>query len=128
MEPGLSEFRKKRELHVRQLEDLNKKARMVVDRIDKLNDDVEKLRQQWGEIEREKEALLGTSARYERKMMEQEKVVRKDDKKAKKYHDYLMLAEEVLVLEDSSDDEDAMRPVFDWGAHGHGGRGSQGAL
>lgn len=127
VEPGLTEFRKQRELHVRQLEDLNKKARMVVDRIDKLNDDVEKLRQQWGDIEREKEALLSTTARYERKMMEQEKKVREDDKKAKKYHDYLMLEDEVLVLEDSSDDEDERRPVFDWGAQGHGGRGSQGA-
>jgi hypothetical protein len=121
VEPGLTEFRKTRELHVRQLQDLNKKALMVSNRIDKLNDDVEQLRQQWGDMEREKAALLTSSERYEQKTIKQERRVHKDDKKAKKYHDYLTLAEEVLMLEDSDDEEDEDRPVFDWGAFGHGG-------
>jgi hypothetical protein len=121
VEPGLTEFRKQRELHVRQLQDLNKKALMVSNRIDKLNDDVEQLRQQWGDMEREKATLLVSSERYEQRTIKQERRVHKDDKKAKKYHDYLTLAEEVLMLEDSDDEEDEDRPVFDWGAAGHGG-------
>ena len=121
VEPGLTEFRKQRELHVRQLQDLNKKALMVSNRIDKLNDDVEQLRQQWGDMEREKATLLVSSERYEQRTIKQERRVHKDDKKAKKYHDYLTLAEEVSMLEDSDDEEDEDRPVFDWGAAGHGG-------
>jgi uncharacterized coiled-coil DUF342 family protein len=121
VEPGLTEFRKQRDLHVRQLQDLNKKALMVSNRIDKLNDDVEQLRAQWGDMEREKAGLLTSSERYEQKTIKQEKRVHKDDKKAKKYHDYLTLAEEVLMLEDSDDEDEEERPVFDWGASGHGG-------
>jgi len=121
VEPGLGEFRKQRELHVRQLQDLNKKSLMVSNRIDKLNDDVEQLRQQWGDMEREKAALLTSSERYEQKTIKQEQIVHKDDVKAKKYHDYLTLSEEVLMLDDSDDEEDEGRPVFDWGTFGHGG-------
>ena len=127
VEPGLTEFRKQRDLHVRQLQDLNKKALMVSNRIDKLNDDVEQLRQQWGEMEREKAALLTSSELYEQKTIKQEKRVHKDDKKAKKYHDYLTLAEEVLMLDDSDDEDEEDRPVFDWGASGHGGNAGAGA-
>jgi len=121
VEPGLSEFRKQRDLHIRQLQDLNKKSLMVSNRIDKLNDDVEKLRQQWGNMEREKAALLTSSERYEQKTIKQERRVHKDDVKAKKYHDYLTLVEEVLMLDDSEDEEDEDRPVFDWGTFGHAG-------
>jgi uncharacterized coiled-coil DUF342 family protein len=121
VEPGLTEFRKQRELHVRQLQDLNKKALMVNNRIDKLNDDVEQLRQQWGDMERKKAALLTSSERYEQKAIKQERRVHRDDVKAKKYHDYLTLAEEVLMLDDSDEEDDEDRPVFDWGAFGHGG-------
>lgn len=97
---------------------------MVSNRIDKISDDVEKLRLQWGELEREKAALLGSSERYEAKLMEQEKRVHKDDVRAKRYHDYLTLVEEVLVLDDDEDDEDdgdGGRMMFDWGSGGHGG-------
>lgn len=121
VEPGLTEFRKERDLHVRQLKDLNKKALMVSNRIDKLNDDVEKLRQQWGDMEREKAALLTSSERYEQRTIKQEMVVHRDDVKAKKYHDYLTLVEDVLILEDSEDEEEEERPMFDWGTFGHVG-------
>lgn len=95
---------------------------MVNSRIDKINDDVEKLRQQWGNLEREKAGLLVTSERYEQMTEKQEAVVRKDDATGVKYHAYLTLNSEVLVLDDDEEeDEDADRPMHDWGSYGHGG-------
>lgn len=120
VEPGLSHFRAQRELHVRQLKDLNKRSNMVNSRIDKINDDVEKLRQQWGNLEREKAGLLVTSERYEQMTEKQEAVVRKDDATGFKYHAYLTLNSEVLVLDDDDEeeeDDDADRPMHDGGAH-----------
>jgi len=118
VEPGLTQFRGQRRLHIRQLEDIDKKRIMVMERIDKLNADVEKLRQQWGDLERDKAGLLGTQHSYEQKKAAQEQVVHKDDVIAKKYHDYLTLDEEVLVLDDS-DDEDEDDLMYDWEAQQH---------
>ncbi|KAM0716265.1 hypothetical protein Q7P37_007710 [Cladosporium fusiforme] len=113
VEPGLTEFRKQRKLHVDQFENLQKQSGMVSNRIDKLNDEIEDLRLQWGKVEREKAGLLGSMERYEQKSIELEKVVRKDDAIAKKYHNYLTLVEEVLVLEDSDDEgEDEYHPMY----------------
>ena len=120
VEPELRKFRYKRRLHVLQLEDIDKKRIMVMERIDKLDDDVEKLRQQWGELERQKAGLLTSQQRYEQKKTAQEKVVHKDDVIAQKYHDYLTLDEEVLVLDDS-DDEDGDESMHDYGGEEHGG-------
>jgi len=120
VEPGLTQFRGKRRLHIRQLEDIRKKRIMVMERNDKLSADVEKLRQQWGELEREKAALLEAQQRWEKKMTAQEKVVHKDDVIAQKYHDYLALDEEVLVLDDS-EDEDGDQVMFDWQEQRQGG-------
>ena len=58
VEPTLAIFRDQRLLHTRQLEDFKKKSTMVTERIDKLDKDIEKLRQQWGELEREKAKVL----------------------------------------------------------------------
>ena len=91
-----------------------------MERNDKLSADVEKLRQQWGELEREKAALLEAQQRWEKKMTAQEKVVHKDDVIAQKYHDYLALDEEVLVLDDS-EDEDGDQVMFDWQEQRQGG-------
>ena len=122
VEPGLSQFREQRELHRRQLADLGKKTAMVTERVDKLNADIEKMRQQWGELERERAKLLEAQQSWEKKTAAQQKVVHKDDVISKKYHDYIALDEEVLVLDDSDDgDEDGDEPMYDWQAQEQGG-------
>ena len=77
---------------------------MVAGRIDFLNDSVEALRRRWGEIEREKAALLGSSERYEQRVLEMEGVVRRDDGVARRFHEYLTLRAEVLVLEEEEEE------------------------
>jgi predicted nuclease with TOPRIM domain len=124
VEPGLTQFRGQRRLHIRQLEDIDKKRVMVMERIDKMNADVEKLRQQWGDLERDKAGLLESQHRYEQKKATQEQIVHKDDVIAKKYHDYLTLDEEVLVLDDS-DDENEDDLIYDWGGEAHRGGGGE---
>lgn len=122
VEPGLSQFRDVRVLHIRQLKDLEKKTVMVTERIDKFTADIEKLRQQWGELEREKAKLLEAQQIYEKQKAAQEKVVHKDDVIGQKYSNYLALDEEVLVLDDSEDeDEDGDEPMYDWQAQDQGG-------
>ena len=127
VEPGLSQFRDVRQLHIRQLEDYGKKIEMVTERVDKFTADIEKLRQQWGELEREKAKLLETQQLYEQKKTAQQKVVHKDDVIGQKYHDYLELDAEVLVLDDSEDEnEDGDGPMYDWQGQGHeGGEGEE---
>lgn len=120
VEPGLNQFRNLRKIHTAQLNDIYKRAGMVDHRIDKLNDNVEKLRQQWGEIEREKEALLSSKENYEQKIVAHRKIVHKDDVKALKYHKYITLASEILVLDDSDEDEDDDDLIYNWGAQGRG--------
>ena len=120
VEPGLSQFREQRELHTRQLTDLEKKTAMVTERVDKLDADIEKLRQQWGELEREKAKLFEAQQSWEKKTTAQQKIVHRDDVIAKKYDDYMSLDEEVLNLDDS-DDEDGDEPMYDWQAQGQGG-------
>ena len=125
VEPGLSHFRDVRQLHIRQLEDYGKKIVMVTERVDKFTADIEKLRQQWGELEREKAKLLEAQQKWEQKKAAQEKVVHKDDVIAQKYRNYLALDEEVLVLDDSEDeDEDGDEPMYDW--QGQGQEGGEG--
>ena len=125
VEPGLSQFRDVRQLHIRQLEDYGKKIEMVTERVDKFTADIEKLRQQWGELEREKAKLLEAQQKWEQKKAAQEKVVHKDDVIAQKYRNYLALDEEVLVLDDSEDeDEDGDEPMYDW--QGQGQEGGEG--
>jgi hypothetical protein len=95
---------------------------MVTERIDKLTIDIESLRQQWGELEREKAGVLVAQQRWEQQRAAQQKVVHKDDMIGKKYEDYINLEEEVLVLDDSEDeDEDGDGRMFDWQAQGQGG-------
>lgn len=114
VEPGLSQFREQRELHARQLTDLKKKTAMVTERVDKLNADIEKMRQQWGELEREKAKLLEAQQSWEKNMAAQQKIVHKDEVIAKKYDDYIALDEEVLVLDDSdAEDEDGDKLMYD---------------
>lgn len=114
VEPGLSQFREQRELHARQLTDLRKKTAMVTERVDKLNADIEKMRQQWGELERERAKLLEAQQSWEKKTAAQQKIVHKDDVTAKKYDDYIALDEEVLVLDDSdAEDEDGDKLMYD---------------
>jgi hypothetical protein len=98
---------------------------MVDNRIDKLNDDVEKLRQQWSEVEREKAALLTSKERYQQKIAAQREIVYRDDVTAKKYDNYLNLVAEVLVLDDSDDDEVEDSVTYDWGEQGRSGGGEQ---
>jgi CRISPR/Cas system-associated endonuclease Cas1 len=98
---------------------------MVDNRIDKLNDDVEKLRQQWSEVEREKAALLTSKERYQQKIAAQRKVVHRDDVTAKKYDDYLNLVAEVLVLDDSDNEEVEDSIMYDWGEQGQCGGGEE---
>ena len=122
VEPGLSQFRDVRQLHIRQLEDYGKKIEMVTERVDKFTADIEKLRQQWGELEREKAKLLEAQQKWELKKAAQEKVVHKDDVIAHKYLNYLALDEEVLALDDSEDeDEDGDEPMYDWQGQGQEG-------
>lgn len=124
VEPGLSQFREQRDLHTRQLTDLGKKTAMVTERVDKMNADIEKMRQQWGELARERAKLLEAQQSWEKKTAAQQKVVHKDDVIAKKYHDYIALDDEVLVLDDSDDeneDEDGDEAMYDWQAQGQGG-------
>lgn len=121
VEPEFTEFRKKSELHLRQVGDMKKKITMLTTRFDKFNYEIEKIRNQWTEMEREKDILTATKERFKREMHAMEKVVRKDNRTAKRYRDYLELAQEVLVLDDSDDDEDEDSAMFDWGAHGQGG-------
>lgn len=99
---------------------------MVAERIDKMNEDVEKLRQQWGELERAKTALLVSHEGYEKKLGAQRKIVHKDDVTAKKYHDYLTLTEEVLALDDSDDGDDEDDFMHDWEAQEHDGGEDEG--
>jgi hypothetical protein len=97
---------------------------MIGNRIDKLNDEVERLRQQWGGIEREKTALLSCKERYEHGLDQKAKILRRDEVKAQKYQDYLTLAQEVLNLDsddDDDDDEDADSFMYDWEAPGEDG-------
>lgn len=121
VDPEVIQLRAKRALHVRQVKDMENKVRMVNTRIDKLNDGVEKIRSQWSEIEREKDALQLTNQRYKQELAAGLKTILKDDRTAKRYDDYIELRSEVLVLDDSDDDEDEDSPMYDWGAHGHGG-------
>jgi hypothetical protein len=121
VEPGHGKFLEKCSLHKAQLADIHKKAKMVDNRIDKLNDGVEKLRQQWSEVEREKAVLLTSKERYQQKIAAQRKVVYRDDVTAKKYDNYLNLVAEVLVLDDSDDDEVEDSIMYDWGEQGQGG-------
>ena len=122
VEPGLAQFHEQRGLHKRQLKDLEKKTKMVTERLDKLTADIEKMRQQWGELEREKAKLTEAQQTWQQKKAAQEKVVHKDDVIAQKYHDYIELDEEVLVLDDSeSEDEDGDALMYDWEAQGQGG-------
>jgi hypothetical protein len=93
---------------------------MVTERIDKLDKDIEKLRQQWGELEREKAKVLEAQQLWEQKKAALAKVVHKDDVIAQKYLDYVQLNEEVLVLDDS-EDEDGDDMMDDWPAQGQGG-------
>lgn len=126
VEPRLPAFRKKRDLHIRQMKDTEKRIKMVGNRIDKLNEDIEKLRNQWGELEREKATLLITNERYEQTKAKQQKIMLKDDRMAKRYQDYLTLAQEVLVLDSSEDEEDEDAAMVDWGTQGQDGRGRSG--
>lgn len=125
VEPGLSQFHEQRELHTRQLTDLKRKTVMVTERLDKLTANIEKLRQQWGELEREKAKLLEAQQSWQQKTAAQQKIVHKDDVIAKKYRDYIWLDEEVLVLDDSEDDEDGDGAMYDWQAQGQGGGGDE---
>lgn len=77
---------------------------MVAQRIDSLNDEVEALRVRWGEIEREKAALLGSSERYEQRLRVLEGRVRRDDRVAGRWHEWLTLGSEVLVLDSEEED------------------------
>lgn len=120
VEPGLSQFCEQRGLHKRQLADLEKKTVMVTERLDKLTADIEKLRQQWGDLEREKAKLTEAQQSWQQKMAAQQKVIHKDDVIAQKYQDYIELDEEVLVLDDSEDD-DGDELMYDWQAQGQGG-------
>lgn len=95
---------------------------MVTERIDKLTIDIEGLRQQWAELEREKAGVLVAQQRWEQQQAAQQKIVHRDDVIGKKYDDYINLDEEVLVLDDSEDeDEDEDEHVFDWQSQVQGG-------